>query len=90
MKEIDSLQQLSGHYSSSDRSSLADLAKDYDNRSQREILEIAAIAIDVSAESILNLGLEPESNPLITEAFRLRYPYVDQDLVGASEERWAL
>jgi hypothetical protein len=87
MKGTDSLQQLSGYYSSSDRSSLADLAGDYDNRSQREILEIAAIAIDVSAESILNLGLEPVSNPLVMEAFRLQYPYVDQDLVGASEER---
>ena len=88
MKEIDSRQRLAEYYPARDRSSLADLASEYGNRSQREILEIAAIAVDVSADSILNLGLEPESNPLIVEAFRLQYPNVDQDsLVGASEER---
>lgn len=88
MKEIDSLQQLTEHYPARDRSSLADLARHYENRSQLEILEIAAIAADVSANSILNLGLEPESDPLFMEAFRLQYSHVDQDsLVGASEDR---
>ena len=88
MKEIDSVQQLAEYYPARDRSSLADLASHYERRSQQEILEIAAIAADVSADSILNLGLEPESNPLILEAFRLQYPNVDQDgLVGSSEER---
>ena len=88
MKEIDSVQQLAEYYPARDRSSLADLASHYERRSQQEILEIAAIAADVSADSILNLGLEPESNPLIVEAFRLQYPNVDQDgLVGSSEER---
>jgi len=88
MKEIDSLHQLAEYYPTRDRSSLADLARQFESRSQREILEIAGIAADVSADSILNLGLEPESNPLITEAFRLQYPNVDQEsLVGASEER---
>ena len=88
MKEIDSVQQLAEYYPARDRSSLADLASHYERKSQQEILEIAAIAADVSADSILNLGLEPESNPLIVEAFRLQYPNVDQDgLVGSSEER---
>ena len=88
MKEIDSLQQLAEYYPARDRSALADLARQYENRSQREILDIAGTAADVSADSILNLGLEPESNPLIMEAFRLQYPNVDQEsLVGASEER---
>ncbi len=88
MKEIDSLQQLALYYPARDRSSLADLANHYRINSQREILEIAAIAADVSPDSILNLGLEPESNQLIREAFRLQYPNVGQEyLVGASEER---
>jgi len=88
MKEIDSLQQLAENYTTRDRSSLAELAQHYEHRSQQEILEIAAIAADVSADSILNLGLEPEGNPLILEAFQLQYRNVDQDsLVGASEER---
>ena len=88
MKEVDSLQRLAEFYPAADRSSLADLASHYENRGQREILEIAAIAADVSADSILDLGLEPQSNPLIMEAFRLQYPKVDLDsLVGASEGR---
>ncbi len=88
MKEFDSLHQLAEYYPTRDRSSLAGLARQFESRSQREILEIAGIAADVSADSILNLGLEPESNPLITEAFRLQYPNVDQEsLVGATEER---
>ena len=88
MNEIDSLQELAEKYTTGDRSSLAELARRYEHRGQQEILEITAIAADVSADSILNLGLEPESNPLIAEAFRLQYPNVDQDgLVGSSEER---
>lgn len=87
MKAIDSLQQLSANYRAQERSSLADLASRYENRSQQEILEIAAIATDVSANSILNLGLEPENDALISEAFRLQYPNLGQNLVGASEER---
>ena len=88
MMEIDSLQQLAEYYPARDRSCLANLARDYENRSQQQILQIAGIAADVSADSILNLGLEPQSNPLISEAFQLQYPNVNQDsLVGASEER---
>ena len=88
MKELNSLQQLAEYYPARARSYLADLANHYEHRSQQDILEIAAIAADVSADTILNLGLEPESNPLIAEAFRLQYPNVDQDgLVGFSEER---
>ena len=90
MKEIDSLQRLAEYYPARDRSSLAGLASHYGNKSQQEILEIAAIAADVSADLILNLGLEPERNPLIVEAFRLQYPNVNlNSLVGASEGRLA-
>ena len=88
MKEIDSLQQLAEHYPTRDRASLADLARHYESRSQREILEIAGIAVDVTADSILNLPLSPESDPLIMEAFHLQYPNVElESLVGASQER---
>jgi len=67
---------------------LADLASHYRNKSQQEILELAGIAADVSTDSILNLGFEPEDNSLVMEACKLQYPNVDQDsLVGASEER---
>ena len=90
MKEINYLQRLAEYYPARDRSSLADLARHYENKSQREILEIAAIAADVSANSILNLGLEPESDPRFMESFQLQYPNVNLDsLVGASEERLA-
>ena len=86
--EIDSLQRLAKNYPAGDRSSLADLASHYRNKSQQEILELAGIAADVSTDSILNLGFEPEDNSLVMEAFKLQYPNVDQDsLVGASELR---
>jgi len=88
MKEIDSLKQLAENYTAMDRSSLAELGRHYQHSGEQEILEIAAIAVDVTADSIMNVGLEPESNPRILEAFRLQYPNVDQDdLVGFSNER---
>ena len=48
----------------------------------------AAIAADISLDSVLNLGLEPEEDPLFRAAFIRQYPHVDiQSLVGASDER---
>ena len=63
------------------------LAQEYRIHDEREILTLAAIAADVSLDSVLNLGLEPAAAPQFMEAFRLQYPNVDIDsLRGASEE----
>ena len=52
------------------------------------MLELAAIASDVSIDDFTTLNLEPESNPQFLEAFRLQYPNVSlESLKGATEER---
>ena len=70
------------------RNDLVGLASRYQARQESEILEVAAIAADVSLDSFANLGLEPEANPLLYEAFQLQNPNVDiESLAGASDER---
>ena len=67
---------------------LSKLAARYSHRQEREVLELAALASDVSINDITTLNLEPESNPQFLEAFRLQYPNVSlESLNGASEER---
>ena len=67
---------------------LMELAQRYRSRSEREVLELAALATDVSLDRVTNLGLEPEADPQFLEAFRLQYPNVSlESLRGSSEER---
>jgi hypothetical protein len=87
MHDHHTLQSLAAEYPAADETELNDLAKKYERRQQYEILDIAAVATDVSADSILNLGLEPESDPLIAEAFRLQYPHADPISPDDSLER---
>ena len=85
---FNSLRSLADSYSAEDRAALATLASYYEHRRQQEILDIAAVAADVSIDTILNFGLEPQSDPLVMRAFRLQYPNVDAEtLVGATVHR---
>ena len=82
------LRVLSESYSPQERDTLFELAQKYRSRDEQEVLEVAAIAADVSLDRVVNLGLEPEANPLFREAFNRQYPNVDiESLVGASDER---
>lgn len=64
-----------------------DLAEHYRRRNEREILEVAALASDLTVDLFINLGLEPEIDPQLMEAFRGQYPNVDiESLVGRSGE----
>ena len=82
------LRVLAESYPHKEREALFELAQTYRSRDEREILELAAIAADISLDSVLNLGLEPEEEPLFRDAFIRQYPHVDiQTLVGASDER---
>ena len=82
------LHDLAESYPTEEREALFELAQKYRSRDEQEILQLAAIAADVSLDSVLNLGLEPEEDPLFSEAFTRQYPNVDiQSLVGASDER---
>lgn len=82
------LQALAALYPPAPAAALPPLAGEYRRRHDREILDLAAIAAEVSVDDLLNLGLEPEINPQILEAFRLQYPNVNLDsLTGATEDR---
>ena len=82
------LQTLADSYPAQEKPELENLATQYRATQEQEILRIAAIAADVSVDSILNLGLEPDEDLQAWRAFRLQYPNVDRaSLQGASEER---
>ena len=82
------LMALAESYPPQERESLVELVQGYRRRNEREILELAALATDVSLDRVTNLGLEPEADPQFLEAFRLQYPNVSlESLRGASEER---
>ena len=82
------IQALAESYSPQERQSLLGLAAEYRRRDEREVLELGALAADVSADDVFNLGLEPESNPQLVEAFGMQYPNVPiESLRGASKQR---
>ena len=85
------LRTLAESYPPQERDALFELAQKSRSREEREVLEVAAIAADVSLDDVINLPIEPEENPQILEAFRLQYPNVVSagldSLRGASEER---
>ena len=59
------------------RAALVALAERYRRRNEREILELAAVASDISLDDLTTLGLEPDANPQLIEAFQLQYPNVE-------------
>ena len=81
------LKSLAESYPPQERESLLALAQEYHSRAEREILELASLAADVSLDSVLNLGLEPEANPQFRYAFELMYPNGIESLRGLSEEQ---
>ena len=82
------LKTLAETYPPQEQESLLALSQECRSRDEREVLELAAIATDVSLDSVLNLGLESEANPQFWDAFRLQYPNVGlETLSGSSEER---
>ena len=83
----DELAAVSAEYPPRQWVELLALAEEYRRRSERDVLELAAISADITADKLTNLGLEPEANPQLMEAFRLQYPNVDlESLVGRSSE----
>lgn len=82
------LQALAALYPPAPAAALPPLAGEYRRRHDREILDLAATAAEVSVDDLLNLGLEPEINPQIRAAFALQYPNMSFDsLAGATEEQ---
>ncbi len=78
-----------GRSSGRRKQSATALASGFKRRQESEVLELAAIAADVSLDSLVDLELNPEANPLLEEALRRQYPNVDpESLAGASPENW--
>ena len=71
------LAAISAEYPLRQRAELLALAEQYHFRNEREVLEIAGIAADIGADDLTNLGLEPEANPQLMDAFRLQLPNID-------------
>ncbi len=81
------LAALADRYPQQDRAAVVALAERYRRRNEREILELAAIASEISLDEITTFGLEPDANPQLQEAFKSQYPNVELDsLVGRSNE----
>ena len=81
------LTAISGEYPPRQGTELISLAEQYRRRNEREVLEMAGISADVAAGDLINLGLEPDSNPQLFEAFKSQYPNVDlESLAGRSPE----
>ena len=68
------------------REDLVDLSTGYQRRNEGEILELAALAVDLSASDILNLSREPEPDLQVMEAFRLQYPNVELDSLAGRDD----
>ena len=82
------LKTLAESYPPQERATLFELAQEYRSGDERDVLEVAAIAADVSLDDVLNLPLEPEANPQFLKAFGLQYRNVSlESLKGASDER---
>ena len=68
------LKALATAYPPQPSDALSQLAGEYHRRHEREILDLAAIAADVSVNDVVNLGLELEEDPQLTETLeRLGY-----------------
>ena len=71
------LKILAEHYPPVERQELSKLASRYTRRQEREVLELAALASDISVDDVTTLNLEPESNPLLKKAIELQYANQD-------------
>ena len=80
------IKALAATYTPQERDSLLGLTREYRTRWEREVLEIAALAADVSLNSVTTFGLEPDVNPQFEEAFRLHYPNVPLESLRGREE----
>ena len=87
------LKDLAATYPPQKAEAMPALAGQYSRRYEREILDLAAIAADLSVDDIANLGLEEEIDPQILQAFSLQYPNMNlESIVGATDEQlqgWA-
>ena len=83
--QFNDIVELASSYHKSDRKALAEIGEHYRRRHEREVLELAAIAADVGIDDLTNLGLEPDENPLLREAFEKFTNRSLEELAGEDE-----
>ena len=62
------LEDLSRQYSPADPEALHDISTARAIKNEQALLDLAALAADLSVDDIINLGLEPDRNPLVLQA----------------------
>ena len=81
------LEKLAATYPLQPREALLEFALERRKRQENEVLALAALAAELSMDSIINLGWEPDADPQVLQAFKLQYPNVDlESLPGRSED----
>ena len=86
----DELKDLADSYPAEEKSALRELAKQQELRSERQILEVAAIPANLAVGEAAAGWLNPELDPLLARAFALQYPDVDpSNLAGMKPQHLA-
>ena len=75
----DEITELASTYPRAGHGTLLQIGSRYRRRDEREVLELAAIAADVGIDDLTGLGLEPNENPLLREAFQAQFPNMNLD-----------
>ena len=85
--QLDYISELASAYPPSNRKALIEVVEHYGRRREREVLELAAIAVDVGIDDLTTLGLEPDENRLLRVAFERQFPNMSlESLAGSSPE----
>ena len=85
--QLDYISELASAYPPSNRNGLTEIRDHYKRRQEREVLELAAIAVDVGIDDLTTLGLEPDENRLLRVAFERQFPNMSlESLAGSSPE----
>ena len=79
------LKILATSYPPQDEDALIALDGEYQRRYESELMELAAIAADVTLDDVVNLGLEPEADPQLADALD-RLGYTDDALASLKDE----
>ena len=67
------LEKLAATYPPQPREALLEFALERRKRQENEVLALAALASELSMDSIINLGLEPDADPLLMRAIQAQY-----------------
>ena len=76
------LEKLAAQFTTAEQERLYDIARDRAIKGEATLLELVALAADLSVDDIISLGLEPDPDPLVMAAFHRANPSIDPDSLG--------